>query len=225
LDPFGGAHPLQQEHNTPRPAARSGSRMTLGVTARTMNLLLRELIRIREQTIPNRGDRLDWARSTNGRPEFAGVYAFWWRGSPRSFLRAMGNRTLHFHGPAGAQLSWTLTLGDLMVASNGLIPLYVGKNASDIAWRVGLHLKLKTPRTVAAGAVDGISRRMTTSCQVRDRLDRLFPQFPDTRNLALQNLALSYVRLDGKQGFVRRFFLEDFAIGLLQPVFNVDSER
>lgn len=190
-----------------------------------MNRLLRELARIREHTIPNRRNRLDWSRATSGRPEFGGVYAFWWSGSPRSFLRAMGNRTLHFHGPGGAQLSWTLTLRDLKVGSNGLIPLYVGKNSSDIAWRIGLHLKLKTPRTIAAGAVGRVCRRMTTSCQVRDRLDRLFPQFPDTRPLTLQNLALSYVRLDGKRGFIRRFFLEDLAIGLLRPVFNVDSER
>jgi hypothetical protein len=187
--------------------------------------LLRQLLRIREHTIPNRGDRLDWTGATSGKPEFAGVYAFWWRASPNAFLHAMGNRTLHFHGPGGAQLSWTLTLADLKVATNGLIPLYVGKNSSDIAWRIGLHLKLKTPRTVAAGAVGGICRRMTTSCQVRDRLDRLFPQHQDTRTVTLQNLALSYVRIDGQQGFIRRFFLEDLAIGALKPAFNVDPER
>lgn len=187
--------------------------------------LLRELIRIREHRIPSRADRLDWTHTKNGRPGFAGVYAFWWRDSATAFLHAMGNRTLHFHGPSGAQLSWKLSLADLKVASNGFIPLYVGKNASDIARRIGLHLKLKTPRTVAAGAVGGICRRMTTSCQVRDRLDRLFPQYADTRPVALHNLALSYVRLDGQQGFIRRFFLEDLAIGLLQPVFNADSER
>lgn len=41
----------------------------------------------------------------------------------------------------------------------------------------------------------------------------------------IENLALSYVRLDGNQNFYERFFLEDLAIGRLRPVFNVDSER
>jgi hypothetical protein len=66
---------------------------------------------------------------------------------------------------------------------------------------------------------------MTTSCQVRDRLDRLFPHYHDTRPLALENLALSYLRLDGPGAFVERFFLEDLAVGMLRPIFNVDSER
>lgn len=190
-----------------------------------MNRLLRELLQIREHTIPNQGNRLAWSRAASGRPDFAGVYAFWWNGSPRSFLRAMGNRTLHFHGPGGAELSWRLRLRDIRVAPNGLVPVYVGKNSSVIASRVGLHLKLKTPRTVAADAVGGTCGRMTTSCQVRDRLDRLSPQFADTRPVALRKLALSYVRIDGNLGFIRRFFFEDFAIGVLHPVFNVDSER
>jgi len=99
--------------------------------------------------------------------------------------------------------------------------VYVGK-ASDLAKRIGLHLKLKTSRTVAPGAVNGVCERMTTSCQVRDRLDRLFPNLPDTRSLALDNLALSYARIEA---FVERFFLEDLAVGMLRPIFNVDSER
>jgi hypothetical protein len=66
---------------------------------------------------------------------------------------------------------------------------------------------------------------MTTSCQVRDRLDRLFPDLPDTRSLALDNLALSYARIEGTGAFVERFFLEDLAVGMFRPIFNVDSER
>jgi hypothetical protein len=190
-----------------------------------MNPLLKELLQIHEYPIPNRTDSLNWNKAANGKPAFGGIYAFWWKSSPRAFLQAMGNRTLHFHGPGGESLCWELRLRDLARATNGLIPLYVGKNSSDIARRVGLHLKLKTQRTVDAAAVGGICRRMTTSCQIRDRLDRLFPQFRDTRPVALQNLALSYVRIDGDQGFVRRFFYENLAIGELRPVFNVDSER
>lgn len=113
----------------------------------------------------------------------------------------------------------------MRLAENGLLPLYVGKNASNIAKRVGLHLKLKTPRTVEGKEVNAVCKRMTTSCQVRDRLDRLFPNLLDTHPLALANLALSYVKLQGEGAFVERFFLEDLAVGLLMPIFNVDSER
>jgi hypothetical protein len=66
---------------------------------------------------------------------------------------------------------------------------------------------------------------MTTSCQVRDRLDRLFPNVDDTRRIALNKLALSYVKVEGTNSFVERFFLEDLAVGMLRPIFNVDSER
>jgi len=53
----------------------------------------------------------------------------------------------------------------------------------------------------------------------------LFPNLEDTRPLVLENLALSYVKLQGRGAFVERFFLEDLAVGLLRPIFNVDSER
>ena len=184
-----------------------------------------DLLTIRESPLPHRGTALDWGRATSGRPSFGGVYVFWWRSAAEEFFESLQNRFLHFHGPNGVALGWDVRCDSLHVAENGLLPLYVGKNASDIAKRVGLHLKLKTPRTVPGNAVTGVCKRMTTSCQVRDRLDRLFPDLQDTRPLALDNLALSYVKLQGDGAFVDRFFLEDLAVGILRPIFNVDSER
>ena len=184
-----------------------------------------ELLNIRESPLPYRDTALDWGRATSGRPSFGGVYVFWWRGAAEQFFQSLQNRSLHFRGPNGVALEWGITLDSLHVAKNGLLPLYVGKNASDIAKRVGLHLKLKTSRTVPGNAINGVCERMTTSCQVPDRLDRLFPNLEDTRPLVLENLALSYVKLQGRGAFVERFFLEDLAVGLLRPIFNVDSER
>lgn len=184
-----------------------------------------DLLTIRESPLPHRRTALDWGRSSSGRPAFGGVYAFWWGGDAEQFFQSMQNRFLHFHGPNRVSLRWEITRDSLRVADNGLLPLYVGKCASDIAKRVGLHLKLKTPRTVPCSAVTGVSKRKTTSCQVRDRLDRLFPNFQDTRSLALENLALSYVQVQGEAAFVERFFLEDMAVGVFRPIFNVDSER
>ncbi len=184
-----------------------------------------DLLTIKESPLPHRDTALDWGKSTSGRPSFGGIYVFWWRSTAEQFFQSLENRSLHFHGPSGVALEWNIRLDSLRVADNGLLPLYVGKNASDIAKRVGLHLKLKTPRTVPGKAVNGVCERMTTSCQVRDRLDRLFPSLQDTRQLVLETLALSYAQLQGTGAFVDRFFLEDLAVGQLRPIFNVDSER
>ena len=185
----------------------------------------RELLNVKEHILPHRGTALDWRGSESGRPSFGGVYVFWWRDSARHFYRKIQNRVLHFRGP-DKTIRWDIRLDDLRASANGRLPLYVGKTGKNIAERVGLHLKLKTPRTVKGDAVRGVCRRMTTSCQVRDRLDRLFPKCKDTSILALDNLMLSYVRIDGSpRSFVERFFLEDAAIGVLRPIFNVDHER
>ena len=176
--------------------------------------------------MPCGNESLDWTRSVCGRPSFGGVYVFWWHDGAGHFYDFLQNRHLHFLGPGGIHIDWEITHCRLHVAENGFLPLYVGKNASDIANRIGLHLKLKTLRTVPAGRVNGPCKRMTTSCQLRDRLDRLFPDEDDTRGFVRENIALSYVRIDGSEpSFVDRFFFEDIAIGALRPIFNVDSER
>jgi len=41
----------------------------------------------------------------------------------------------------------------------------------------------------------------------------------------LKNVGLSFVRLDGDGEAANRFYLEDMAIGLMRPPFNVDVER
>ena len=132
---------------------------------------------------------------------------------------------MHYLGPNKVPLTWDITHEWLQVASNGLLPLYVGKTADDLAARIGKRLMLKTRRTVRREHTQAFSKRLNTSCQVRDRLDRLFPNVADTRELVLEHLALSYMPVGGHNGFVKRFFLEDLAIGLLRPIFNVDSER
>jgi hypothetical protein len=184
-----------------------------------------ELLIIKETPLPHRTTALSWRRAKHGKPKFGGVYVLWWRNTAAHFFDALQNRVLHFLGPHGVAIAWEVTLARLHTAENGFLPLYVGKNAANLGGRLGQHLKLKTARTVPMSATAGVCTRMTTSCQVRDRLDRLFPELPDTRPLALDNLALSYMRVDGPDSFVERFFLEDLAIGLFRPIFNVDSER
>jgi hypothetical protein len=187
-------------------------------------LLNEELLPIKEKYLPVKGDRLDWRRATHGRPGFGGVYVVWWRGTGQEFYRLLHEHELRFAGPNGSLIVYLVRKRDLPTASNGYLPLYVGKNAADMAKRIGLHLKLKTARTVTMTGEQTMPARLTTSCQVRDRLDRLFPDMSDTRSL-VSNLALSYVKLDGPGHLAERFFLEDFAIGRLRSLFNVDSER
>lgn len=181
---------------------------------------LQRLHEIRFRELPHRSrPALSWGQD---KPTSGGVYAFWWRGNARQFLRSIRNRRLYFLGPNRSTIELHITLRLLRTAKNGFLPLYIGKTGGSITKRVGLHLKLGTARTVSRPNAFRASKRKTTSCQVRDRLDRLFPYDRDTRNLAIDNLMLSYVELDD---FYDRFCLENLAIGALRTIFNVDSER
>jgi hypothetical protein len=60
---------------------------------------------------------------------------------------------------------------------------------------------------------------------LRAGVEHLFPRELDSRTLILENVGLSYVLLDGDAHAANRFYLEDLAIGLMRPPFNVDIER
>ena len=101
--------------------------------------MLDELLKIKEEKLPHRRFALDWSRSVNGRPTFGGVYAFWWRGSVQEFISSIQNPNLHFHGPGGKQLTLRIDMSCLRIAQNGRLPLYVGRNATDIAGSLGFR--------------------------------------------------------------------------------------
>jgi hypothetical protein len=134
--------------------------------------------------------RLDWPKGE--KPEFAGIHAFWWGQGRHHLWRTIQNRTLEFHGVGGenGKLELLALTKDHFTEFDGRVPLYIGKSAS-IAPRVGQHLLPHTERTVDLyqGAVK--SKRKTSACQVRDRMDRLLHLEADTRKLILENLALS----------------------------------
>lgn len=166
--------------------------------------------------------RLTWH---NEAPRHGGVYAFWWDGAGESSLVEMAaQKHLHFKAPGGVEIDLDVTSLISHRLGNGLTPLYVGKSFSDIAGRIGKHLCLGSPRVVPQNQCGATFPRKTSTCQLRDRLDRLFPQMEDSRPL-LGNVKVSWVELCGKDNFSQRFFLEDLAIGQFMPAFNVDSER
>ena len=159
----------------------------------------------------------------NNTPCYGGVYAFWWRPGRSHLWKLIQNRTVAFHGPGGSEgkLELLNLTKEHFSEFDNMVPLYIGKSVN-IASRIGQHLLLRTKRAVPLHKGAEKSKRKTTSCQMRDRLDRLFHDMVDPRDLILDNLSLSFIR---DESWVSRFFLEDLAIGLYRPLFNLDCER
>ena len=176
-------------------------------------------IRLREITIAS-GERI----STGKLPHAGGVYAFWWTG-PLDLLRDEAVRSISLHGPGGRQVGLQFDDEWLGLSTDLPVPLYVGKTAASIAKRIGQHLRLKEKRMLPRGQSLRKKKRPTTSCQLRAGVEHIFPHERDTRTLILDNVALSYVVLDGDEHAAHRFYLEDLAIGMMHPPFNVDIER
>jgi hypothetical protein len=156
-------------------------------------------------------------------PNSGAVYCFWWTG-PLTLLREC-NRCLDLMGPGKRLVSVYMDDEWLGIDAGLPIPLYVGKTADSLAKRVGQHLRIKDIRTTPM--FDGARKqpRPTTSCQLRAGVEHLFPQVGDTRALLLDYIGLSYVELDGDRHAANRFYLEDYAVGLMRPPLNIDVER
>lgn len=169
------------------------------------------------------GNRLNWDR-TNVDAVIGAVYAFWWMDELDNLVSSITNSLLPVHGPNRAE--YLLDIVPLLhEALPGAVPLYVGKTSIPLTRRVGQHLMLGSPRSVAVEQVCVGGTRKRTSNQLRDRLDRLFSEVLDTRSLILKHIRLTYVSLPGTENLATRFYLEDYCVGRLRPPFNVDSER
>jgi len=158
-------------------------------------------------------------------PAEGGVYAFWWMGSADLLLGDACNRDLILPGPGGRPVHLQIDDDWLGMSTRLPIPLYVGKNSASISRRVGQHLLLGQPRVLPLGRGAQKAKRPTTSCQLRGGVEHMFPNEPDTRSLVLDNVGLSFVTLRGDDHAANRFYLEDLAIGLMRPPFNIDIER
>lgn len=159
-------------------------------------------------------------------PNSGAVYAFWWTGSLSRFVAGNVNRIISFKGPNGRKVDVEFSdewINQIYV--DGKIPLYVGKAADSLHSRLGLHMQLKTKRGLSIGEKALGEERKTSSNQVRDRIERMFLDETDARELMLHNIGLSYVLLNGDLESANRFYLEDKAIGEYLPLFNIDIER
>lgn len=162
----------------------------------------------------------------NGVEKSGAVYVFWWIGSEDRMMAEDVNRIIHFQGPNGRKIQLEFSQTWIrQIKLKERIPLYAGKTADNLQKRIGLHLQLKTKRSLGLGQDALFEKRKSTSNQVRDRLERMFINEADIRQLMLNNIGLSYVLLHGDAESVNRFYLEDKAIGELLPLFNIDTER
>jgi len=163
---------------------------------------------------------------SNALPLEGAVYIFWWTGGVDQLKDNMINRSLNYKGPKGrdVEINYSKEWIDAINQDIG-VPLYVGRLADNFNKRISLHLQLGAKRVLPLGEEAFLSNRKTTSNQLRDRVERMFIDEKDTRQLILDNIGLSYVILDGDEESVNRYFLVKKLIGGLFPLFNVDIER
>ena len=159
-------------------------------------------------------------------PKSGGVYVFWWTGPISSLKADSFNRNVNLHGPGGRTVSVEVDDEWLGIEANLPVPLYVGKNAGNLSSRIGQHLLLGTPSRIFPSSIGAQRHKApTTSCQLRGGVEHHFLAEANPLNLILENIGLSYVVLDGDGNAANRFYLEDLAIGLMRPPFNIDIER
>jgi len=156
-------------------------------------------------------------------PQDGGVYVFWWTGDLKKLYDC--NREIILAGPGGRNVKLHFNDEWFGFSAELPIPLYVGKNADSISKRVGSHLRLAQNRMLPLGGSSKKVKPPTTSCQLRAGIEHLFPDEQDSRTLILDNIGLSFVKINGDIHAANRFYLEDLAIGKMRPVFNVDIER
>jgi hypothetical protein len=195
-----------------------------GLRSGSLGRWFEQLCRIRRETLREITVSTGTRVATGKLPRKGGVYTFWWTG-PLEILRDQANRSIILPGPNERAVALEFD-DEWLGLSTGLpVPLYVGKTATGIAQRIGLHLRLKTERMLAPGKGAAKHKPPTTTCQLRAGVEHIFPHERDTRTLMLDNVGLSYVVLDGDEHAAHRFYLEDLAIGMMHPPFNVDIER
>lgn len=158
-------------------------------------------------------------------PAQGAVYCFWWTGPLDVLASEACNRLIELAGPAGRPVAIHIDDEWLGLGAGLPIPLYVGKTADSLIKRVRQHIRITDVRTTPLFEGSRKQPRPTTSCQLRAGVEHLFPQMSDTRALILDNVGLSFVTLHGDEHAANRFYLEDYAVGLMRPALNIDIER
>ncbi|MEN0588135.1 hypothetical protein [Kurthia gibsonii] len=159
--------------------------------------------------------------------DHGGIYVFWWlNDSPESLqplfapdctrtYSVKGKKVVGEDAPDvyhSVEIEWT---DAWLTQYQGHIPLYVGKSADRILKRMALHLQIHQAKYTGKA----------TSDQLRRGMERLFQAHVNTADIIVNHVGFSYISLHGIEHVVNRFYLEDYAIGKLMPLFNVDIKR
>jgi hypothetical protein len=156
-----------------------------------------------------------------------GIYVFWWLNhsieSLEPFRGQMCSRKYKLQGKKITDQSGIdgYHQVEIEISDHWLerykrhIPLYVGKSADCLLKRIALHLQINQPKY----------RGKSTSDQLRRGVERLFLPHPNTTDLIVNHVGYSFINLHGQDDVVNRFYLEDYSIGKLMPLFNIDIER
>jgi hypothetical protein len=167
----------------------------------------------------------------------SGIYSFWWINKDASVLEKLyrntklkGKKLVDSHQLHDVHWNWN--------TDKPLICLYAGK-ATCIQTRMDQHLELSTSstdwykkeykvyrkqqsRTILPDILLDFLVKRTTACQFRAGLEHLFKQSPGELAEKLQHIGFAFIE---EKDPVERFYLEDLAIGVYRPWFNVDVER
>jgi hypothetical protein len=195
------------------------------VHAGTLGRWFEELCRIKVRKLRELVQLPNYRFRADALPTSGGVYCCWWTGSRQKLRDKACNRQIELVGPGGRAVRLSFDDEWLGLGTDLPIPLYVGKTADSLFKRVKQHLLLDRPRVTAPFEGQKKQARPTTSCQARAGVEHLFLGMPDTRDLVLDELGLSYVVLHGDGHAANHFYLEDLAIGLMRPALNIDIER
>lgn len=159
--------------------------------------------------------------------EQGGIYVFWWlNNSSESLKPFFAPYCTRKYKLKGKKVTGTPTTDDYhsieieitdawLSKYKGNIPLYVGKSADSILKRMLLHLQINKDKY----------KGKSTSDQLRRGIERLFNDHPNTADVIVNHVGFSFINLHGPDHVINRFYLEDYAIGKLMPLFNIDIER
>lgn len=157
-----------------------------------------------------------------------GIYFFWWQPEDKkndALLDKIEEKGFTFKGRKikgkqeegkGEHEEIKVYLTEKWIEDyNGIVPLYVGKSSESMFNRISQHIQITHKEF----------KGKNTSNQLRRGIEELFKGQKDIVALMINNIHFSYIPLHGPENAVDRFYLEDYFIGKLRPILNLDVER
>ncbi|OFX17405.1 MAG: hypothetical protein A2033_17840 [Bacteroidetes bacterium GWA2_31_9] len=153
-----------------------------------------------------------------------GVYVFWWSGNINKFTNALNSCSYYLKAKRSHKELIKIQFTNEWVENSTInrnICLYIGKS-TDLKSRISKHLKLGTKDIWnKSKKISGI--KPNSESQLRIGVERVFNK--SILDGLIDDISISWVTLDGYENAINRFYLENYFIGKLFPLFNIDIER